>query len=72
MTGHCSVCGQDLPATRPAEPYEDLARIIEHQHKNPDFGRCIGSRMLSVPAVRREVPAPGETGVQGTLWEAAA
>jgi len=53
-------------------PYEDLVRIIEHSHPKARLGRCIGSRMLAKPIVRCEVPGPGETGIQGTLWEAAA
>jgi len=43
------VCGLTLPATRPAAPYEDLVRIIEHGHPKARLGRCIGSRMLAKP-----------------------
>jgi len=63
LAGHCSVCGLTVPATVPAHPYEQMARLVEHQHRNPRFDRCIGSRMLT-PRLQGDVQIHlfGETG----------
>jgi hypothetical protein len=34
-------------------------------------GKCQGQRRVDRVTPVREVPAPGEPGIQGTLWEAA-
>ena len=51
---------------------------LPHELKPGDWITCAGRgcqgqrRVMAVTPVRYEVPAPGETGVQGTLWEVAA
>jgi hypothetical protein len=46
LAGWCAVCFQDVPAT-PAAEYEGKARLVVHDHPNPELGPCIGSRMVT-------------------------
>ena len=65
LSGQCSVCGHDVPATPAEAPYEGKARLIVHDHPNAALGTCVGSRMVVTPAgqlvlftvaeIRREV-----------------
>ena len=69
--GLCSVCGGTIPATAAAPPYDGKVRLDAHPHPRPEFGVCVGSRMVTRPEaapVSSLVPA----GVQMALWEEAA
>jgi hypothetical protein len=47
LAGWCAVCMITVPATPAAEPCEGKARLVVHDHPNPDLGPCIGSRMVT-------------------------
>ena len=49
LQGTCSACGQVVPATPAAAPYEGKARLVVHDHPRAELGRCIGSRMVTRP-----------------------
>lgn len=49
FSGQCAVCSQEVPATPAGEPYEGRARLVVHDHPRPEFGVCIGSRMVVLP-----------------------
>ncbi len=47
LCGQCAGCGQVVPATPAAAPYEGKARLVVHPHPRAELGTCIGSGMVT-------------------------
>jgi hypothetical protein len=62
LSGHCSGCGQTIPATPAPEPYRDKVRLAPHPHPVAEWGPCIGGRQIVRPLGEVQLWLFGEAG----------